>query len=122
MKKKNIPKPTEAEMVILDILWDQGPSTAREVQHKTNRAKNTVLTLLQIMERKGLVTRDDSSYAHVYHAKYSQEDVQQTVLQDVVGKVFKGSTYSLVLKALSLKTLSEDELDEIHNILEKKRK
>lgn len=120
MKKNNmIPKPTEAELAILQVLWRLGPSTAREVQREMDKAKTTVLTLLQIMVDKGFVARDDSSYAHVYTAKFSQEKMQKNLLSDMTERLFEGSSYQLVMKALSMKKLSKQELDEIYMLLEK---
>ncbi|MFB3786624.1 MAG: BlaI/MecI/CopY family transcriptional regulator [bacterium] len=117
-KRNPFPKPTEAELAILHILWRRGPSTAREIQQEMGRAKTTVLTLLQIMARKGLVQRDESTYAHVYEACVSQDQTQKHLLGDIARRAFDGSTYQMVMKALSMKKLSEDELKEIYKILE----
>lgn len=125
MKKrieKKIPKPTEAELAILHILWELGPSTARDVQLKMDRAKTTVLTLLQIMVQKGLVERDESSYAHVYKARFTQKQIQKQILRDIVNRAFDGSTYQLVMKALAMKKMSDEELKEIHRTLEERQK
>lgn len=118
MKKRKIPKPTEAELAILQILWSRGPSTAREVQQEMERAKTTVLTLLKIMVEKRLVCRDDSSYTHVYEARFTQEQMQKHLLVDIADRAFKGSTYQMVMKALSLKKLKKNELEEIQKILD----
>lgn len=118
MGRRKIPRPTEAELQILQVLWRRGPSTAREVQGEMSRAKTTVLTLLQIMAQKGLVVRDESSYAHVYKARFSQEQMQKRILRDTLNRAFDGSTYQLVMKALSMKKLSDEEMTEIHRMLE----
>ena len=122
MGRTKIPKPTEAELDILRVLWRRGPSTAREVQQEMNRAKTTVLTFLQIMTQKGLVVRDESTYAHVYKARFSQEQIQKNILRDALNRAFDGSTYQLVVRALSMRKLSEEELAELHEVLEEHQK
>ena len=71
------PRPTDAELSILRVLWSKGPSTVREIADEMNRERHvgytTVLKFMQIMTEKGLVLRDDSSRTHVYRPKLSEE-------------------------------------------------
>ena len=116
-------KPTEAELGILQVLWSRGPSTVRDVAAALGRndAYTTVLKLLQIMTEKGLVTRDEASRTHVYAASFSQEHTQQQIVTDLLDRVFAGSAATLVLRALSSRKASRDDLAEIQKLLDKHR-
>lgn len=115
------PKPTEAELAILRVLWQRGPSTVRQVCDALNERKKTgyttVLKFLQIMTEKGLVTRDESPYAHVYQAKLPQEQAQRALVADLLDRAFEGSMSDLVMQALSAKKATPEELAEIRRIL-----
>jgi BlaI family transcriptional regulator, penicillinase repressor len=118
----------ESELAILNVLWQHGPSTVREVFEVLSRDKEigytTVLKLMQIMTEKQLVNRDESSRTHVYEAAYSQEKTQQQLTLDLLERAFAGSASRLVLQALSSKPTSKEELAEIRKLLdtlEKKR-
>lgn len=115
------PKPTEAELAILRVLWQRGPSTVRQVCDALNESKKTgyttVLKFLQIMTEKGLVTRDESPYAHVYQAKLPQEQAQRALVADLLDRAFEGSMSDLVMQALSAKKATPEELAEIRRIL-----
>ncbi len=104
MKKSGIPRPTEAELAILSILWQRGPSTVRDVHEILNQKENTgyttALKLLQVMHAKGLVARDDSQRAHVYKPAMSKDYTQTQFVTDLVQRVFDGSPSELVLHAL----------------------
>lgn len=95
MSNPNIPKPTDAELSILRVLWCKGPSTVRQVLDELNRIRSTgyttVLKLLQIMADKQLVTRDESNRTHVYRARYSEADTQQQLAADLLERAFGGS-------------------------------
>ena len=82
-----IPRPTDAELAILRVLWERGPSTVREVHDLlgSETGYTTVLKLMQIMTEKGLVTRDESQRAHVYQASHSQQRMQRQIVADVIG-------------------------------------
>ncbi len=99
-----LPKPTEAELDIMHVLWDRGPSTVREVHEilygDAGAGYTTALKLLQVMFSKGLVKRDDSERAHVYRAVQTMQRTQGRFLADMVQRVFKGSASQLVLHAL----------------------
>jgi predicted transcriptional regulator len=112
-------KPTDAELAILRILWSRGPSTVREVAAAMGReaAYTTVLKLLQIMTDKQLVRRDESARTHVYEAAHSEEHMQQHLVADLLDRAFDGSAAKLLMRALSAKKTSPEELDEIRKLL-----
>jgi len=108
--------PTTAELEILSVLWDRGPSTVRDVQDALNTRKaigyTTALKLLQIMFEKGLVIRDDSERTHVYAAALEREPMQSALVQDLAERAFGGSASALVLGALSGKSASPSRIAE----------
>jgi predicted transcriptional regulator len=116
------PKPTDAELAILKVLWQRGPSTVRDVHQALSSSQasgyTTVLKLLQIMIEKGLVVRDESERAHVYAAKLSEGRTQRQLLGDLVDRAFGGSSAKLVLHALSERAASTNELREIRALLD----
>jgi BlaI family penicillinase repressor len=122
MKKSNLPKPTEAELTILRVLWERGPSTVREVWEfagKTQRTGyTTVLKIMQIMAEKRLVKRDETARSHVYEAAVSQEQTQRQVLGHLLDRVFSGSAHKLVMHALASKKATRAELAEIRKLLD----
>ncbi len=123
MKKGGIPRPTEAELAILTILWDRGPSTVRDVHEILNREENTgyttALKLLQVMHSKGLVQRDDSQRAHVYKPAMSKAFTQTQFVTDLVQRVFDGSPSELVLHALGTsRRATSEELAQIRAMLD----
>ena len=98
------PRPTEAELAILRVLWARGPSTVRDVHEALSGqgvGYTTVLKQLQIMADKRLVDRDESERAHVYAARASEERTQRQLLGDLVDRAFGGSSTKLVLQALA---------------------
>jgi BlaI family transcriptional regulator, penicillinase repressor len=121
MAKSSKPRPTDAELSILRVLWTRGPSTVRDVQESLSKTKKagytTVLKFLQIMAEKGLVKRDDTPYAHVYEARMPQEQTQRKLLADLLDRVFDGSMSRLVMQALATKRATPEELAEIRKIL-----
>ncbi len=122
MKKPSPPKPTEAELAILRVLWGRGPSTVREVWEQMPRAQRTgyttILKLLQIMFDKGLVQRDARSRSHVFAATLSEEQTQQQVVGHLLDRVFAGSARKLVMQALSARKASAADLAEIRKVLD----
>lgn len=125
MKERSIgiPRPTEAELEILHVLWSQEPCTVRDVHNVLHlddgAGYTTALKMLQIMHAKGLVLRDDSRRAHVYRAAVSKERTQKRFLLDMVQRVFDGSSSQLVLHALGSQRTSPEELREIRSLLNK---
>ncbi|MBN8228528.1 MULTISPECIES: BlaI/MecI/CopY family transcriptional regulator [Corallococcus] len=120
MSRGKLPRPTDAELAILRVLWDRGARTVREV-HETlqdGSGYTTVLKTMQIMTEKGLVTRDESQRAHVYSARLPRESTQQQLVTDLVDRVFGGSPARLALQALSTKKTSPEELAELRQLLD----
>jgi predicted transcriptional regulator len=122
-------KPTAGELEILDILWELGAATVRDIYEVMNARKptvyTTVLKLMQIMHEKGLVERDDSSKAHVYRAKQTQDETQKNLVSDLLEKAFRGSALRLVQHVLETKPATREELTEIRKLIteaEKKNK
>ncbi len=121
MVDRQPPRPTDAELSILRVLWERGPSTVRDVHDELNlRAPTgytTVLKLLQIMTEKGLVVRDETQRAHIYESRYSEQKTQRQLLSDLVDRAFGGSSAKLVLQALSGRKANADELNAIRDLL-----
>lgn len=119
----NTPQPTPAELRILQYLWNHGPSTVREVHiglfDPAETGYTTVLKLMQIMHKKGLLERDDSARAHIYVPVHGREQTQRAMLSDFVARVYKGSPARLVLQALgSSEPATPGELEEIRRFLD----
>jgi predicted transcriptional regulator len=114
-------KPTDAELAILRVLWQRGPSTVKEVQQVLETTRRTgyttVLKFMQIMVDKDLVSRDETTFAHVYQTRVPQEQTQRTLVADLLERAFEGSTSRLLLQALAAKKASPKELAEIRQIL-----
>jgi len=117
------PRPTDAELSILRVLWERGPSTVRDVHDDLNRYSatgyTTVLKLLQIMTEKGLVVRDETERAHIYEARYSEQKTQRQLLSDLADRAFGGSAAKLVMQALSGRKTNSEELNAIRDLLDR---
>ncbi len=119
MPRKQTNRPTDAELAILRVLWQRGPSTVRQVQEELQPAGyTTVLKLLQIMTDKHLVERDESQRAHVYRTHDSQQATQRHLVGDLLDRAFGGSAAKLVLQALSARPASSREMGEIRKVLD----
>jgi predicted transcriptional regulator len=122
MPKRKLAKPTEAELAILRVLWERGPSTVREVADALEGERaagyTTILKLLQIMTAKGLVRRNVSARSHVYQASAPAETTQGQLVRDLLDRAFGGSAQQLVLQALSARRASPEELAEIRRLLD----
>ena len=122
MGKRKLPRPTDAELAILRVLWRLGPSTVRQVQEEQDRRQQTgyttVLKMLQIMTEKGLVDRDESQRTHVYRAALPAEETQKQLVRDLLERAFGGSAQELVLQALSARPTSRNELAQIRQLLD----
>jgi predicted transcriptional regulator len=117
------PKPTPAELEMLGILWQHGPATARQVHEAIEAARPdmayaTVLRQLQVMHTKGLLTRDESTRAHVYAPAQPQDALQTGLIKDLIRKAFSGSGKDLVLAALR-GHVTKEERAEIQRLLDK---
>jgi BlaI family penicillinase repressor len=125
-KPSGPPRPTDAELEILTVLWSRGPSTVRDVHEAIARQKptqyTTVLKLLQIMAEKGIVRRDEEQRAHVYSVSRPREWTQRQLAGDLLQRAFAGSAKSLLLGALSARRASKEELAELRRLLEEYEK
>ena len=123
MAKKSLPRPTEAELELLQILWQRGPSTVREIHDALGEKKGTgyttTLKILQKMTDKGLVQRDESRRSHVYQAAWQAEHTQRQLVRSLLRRAFGGSPAKLVVQALSEEKASPDELAEIRTLLDR---
>lgn len=115
--------PTDAELELLKVLWEHGPSTVNQVRglldDNPKRGYTTILKLLQIMAEKGLVKRDENQRAHVYRAAVSNAQINRNVVKRILDRVFDNSTSKLVAQALDAHPISSEELAEIRQILDK---
>ena len=122
MPEKKI-KPTESEIEVLNILWEHGPQSVRFVNEKLNENREvgytTSLKIMQIMLEKGLLSRDASSRTHIYKAKVNEQKMQGQLLKKFVDSAFRGSSTNLVLQALGNLKPSQEELDEIKELIKK---
>ena len=122
---KNI-KPTESELEILQVLWDKGTASVREVHEELLKTKDagytTTLKLMQIMHEKGLVKRDDSIKTHIYQATVSKEKTQRHLVGKMIDTLFGGSTTQLVIQALGNHKASPDELEKIQKMIDDLKK
>lgn len=119
-------RPTDAELELLAVLWNRGPSTVREVCDEINRRKpaqyTTVLKTLQIMAVKNLVRRNEEQRAHLYTAAKPREWTQRQIAGDLLQRAFGGSAHSLMLGALSARKTSPQELAEIRKVIDQYEK
>lgn len=119
-------RPTNAELAILGVLWQRGPSTVREVHDALRATRSdavgytTVLKLLQIMAEKKLVQRDTRARTHVYAAAVSEATTRTQLLSDLVDRAFGGSSLALVLQALSTTRATPAELEQIRRLLDER--
>ena len=116
------PLPTDAELGILQVLWRRGASTVREVLEELERERaigyTTVLKLLPIMHEKGLVVRDESERSHRYTAAVAEQATERRLVGDLIDRGFEGSAGRLVLRALSARRATPEELSEIRRLLD----
>ena len=121
MSRRILPRPTDAELAILRVLWLRGPSTVREVLEEMSQERptgyTTVLKMLQIMTEKGLVRRDESERTHVYEARLTEEQTQQQLVGDLLDRAFGGSAQKMVMQALAARQSSPEELAQIRQLL-----
>ena len=115
-------KPTPAELEILDVLWSRKKATVREVFEDINKRRSTtyttVLKIMQIMQEKGLVVRDEREKAHVYRPRHSQRETRNKLVGSLMEKAFRGSALSLVQHVLEAKPATREELDAIRKLID----
>jgi BlaI family penicillinase repressor len=121
MARRPTPRPTDAELSILRVLWERGPSTVRQVHDvlSVDRefAYTTTLKLLQLMTEKGVAMREEDGRVHLYRAAVAQEETQRHLIRDLVDRAFGGSPSRLVMQALAATPASAEELREIRRLL-----
>ena len=121
MAANPFPRPTDAELEILSVLWKEGACTVRHVHDVLRQSREigytTVLKMMQIMFEKGLVTRDESERSHVYKARQKEQVTQKQLIGDLLSRAFGGSIEKLVLQALSSKRATKEELAEIRQMI-----
>ena len=114
--------PTEVELAILQVFWEMGPATVRQIHNALKASRDTgystTLKMVQVMTDKGLLTRDDSQRPQVYTPAHRQEQTQLQLVDDLIQKGFGGSAMKLVLRAASAKRISTEELAQIHKLLD----
>ena len=122
MPPKTPSRPTDAELTLLRVLWQRGPSTVREIQEALGEgapvAEASVLKLLQIMTGKGLLERDASSRAHIYTARNSERSTLDQLTADLADRAFGGSAARLALRALSARRCTAEELAEVQRMID----
>lgn len=123
MKENNIPKPTEAELQILQILWQEGPSTVRAVHEKLAKKKDTGYTTtlknMQNMAQKGMLSRNEEGRSHIYRTQIQQKETQKMLLDRFLDNTFGGSAMNLVMQALGNRKTSREELKQIKALINK---
>jgi BlaI family transcriptional regulator, penicillinase repressor len=125
VKKRMPPRPTDSELAILQMLWQNGPSSVRQVLKALNQNREaeagytTVLKMMQIMTEKGLVERDESQRPQIYRARLPQEQTQRQLLSHLLERAFDGSAKQLVMQALSAKEISDEELAHVEQLLDR---
>jgi BlaI family penicillinase repressor len=115
-------RPTDAELEILQVLWERGPCSVRSVNDalslKRDVGYTSTLKIMQIMTDKGLVTRDTEQRSHIYSANIHEADVQKSLLSRFLKTAFRGSAKNLVMETLGNHKASEEELREIKKYIE----
>ena len=123
MARRATSGPTEAELEILQVVWEKGTATVGEVNEAINALRRTgyttTLKLMQIMTEKGLLVRDDSNRPHRFRASSSKEKTQRKLVKDLLKRAFDGSAAQLVLRALSTQPATRDDLEKIRGVLDK---
>lgn len=123
---KSLPRPTDSELAILQVLWENGASTVRFVNEQLNLEREvgytTTLKLMQIMAEKGLVSRNTETRTHIYKAALSEREAQRNLLNKFVDTAFRGSAVKLVMQALGNHQTSQEELEAIKALIEAKEK
>lgn len=121
MKKGNI-RPTEAELEILEVIWEAGKATVRQVNDRINQRKETgyttTLKIMQIMHTKGMLSRIEEGRTHIYTPVANEEETRQQLLEKFMETSFRGSAASLVMQALGNGETTTEELNQIRQLLD----
>jgi BlaI family penicillinase repressor len=122
MNKETVPKPTESELEVLQVLWNSGPGTVRFVNDRLNEKKNvgytTTLKIMQLMVEKGLLKRDENQRSHLYSAAVKEKDTQRLLLDRFLETAFGGSAMKLVMQALGNHKTTKEEISRIRELLD----
>lgn len=118
----NQPRPTNAELAILQVLWQTGEGTVRDVHEVLSAQRDTgyttVLKTMQIMVEKGLLHREEQGRAHVYRPTIPAFDAKQGLVGDLMERAFGGSARELVMHALNAKPATQEELNAIRTLID----
>lgn len=121
MKKKAVPRPTESELEILQVLWKHEPTTVRFVNDKLNEKKEvgytTTLKIMQLMFEKKLLKRDETQRSHLYSAAVKEKETQRLLLDRFLDTAFGGSAMKLVMQALGNHKATTEEISRIRELL-----
>ena len=116
-------QPTDAELEVLHILWENGPSTVRFVNDRLNERKNvgytTTLKIMQIMHEKGILTRNKKDRTHIYTTVLEEDETQSLLVEKLLKIAFDGSASKLVMQTLGNRKTSKEELQKIKDLIEK---
>ncbi|MBI5094303.1 MAG: BlaI/MecI/CopY family transcriptional regulator [Candidatus Hydrogenedentes bacterium] len=125
MGRRQLIRPTDAELEILHVLWERGAGTVRDVHEALNQTRDkqvgptTILKLMQIMAAKGLLTRDEGRRPQIFIPTQSEEETQRHLMGDLLDRAFRGSAHKLVLQALTARKASKTELQAIRDLIDK---
>lgn len=123
MARRASKHPTDVELAILQVLWEQGPASVRQVHDKLKKHRrvgySTTLKMIQVMHSKGLVLRDETVRPQLFRAAQSQEKTQLGLIDDLTSKAFGGAAGRLLVRALSSKRVSSEELAEIRQLIDR---
>lgn len=121
MARQKITGPTDKELQILAVLWEMGSATVRQINEEIGKTQKTgyttTLKIMQIMTDKGLLIRDGSGFQHIYKPAISEENTQKQLVGNLLDRAFSGSAEKLVMRALSAKKVSAEELARIKKLL-----
>ena len=124
MARPTTPGPTPRELLLLKLLWEHGPSTVREIHkrfpERPKPAYTSLLTNLQTMFDKELVTRETADRAHIYSAAIARESIERDIVEDLVSRVFDGSSLRLIATALTSDAPSAEELERLQLLIEER--
>ncbi|HEX2963388.1 MAG TPA: BlaI/MecI/CopY family transcriptional regulator [Ignavibacteriales bacterium] len=123
MKKGNPPIPTEAELEILRILWENGKATVKFVNDRINEKRETgyttTLKLMQIMAEKGILMRDTEGKSHIYSPAFEEKETQKVLLNKFLDAAFGGSAMKLAMQLLGNRKTTSKELEQIKELINK---
>ena len=126
MRRREQPRIGDLELRILNVLWERGPSTVREVLEalppQPRQAYTTILTMLRYMHEKGFVDRDERGKAHLYRARLKERPVKRGLLRGLVAVAFRGSAEAVIARLLEDEKLTPDELARVKELIETKER